>query len=96
MGRISFGINATSGSASLSSAVYFLCRHMLYGHCHLLNSLFHFGCPEQADTTPPRVGAASPPDGDWGPRHTLPRTAASAVAMLAGYHVRPRLGSQVV
>ena len=35
MGRKSFGINATSGSASLSSAVYFLCRHMLYGHCHL-------------------------------------------------------------
>ena len=35
MGRISLGINATSGSASLSSAVYFLCGHMLYGHCHL-------------------------------------------------------------
>ena len=34
MGRISSGINATSGSASLGSAVYFVCRHMLYGHRH--------------------------------------------------------------
>ena len=36
MGRINCGINATSGSAPLGSAVYFTCRHVLYGHRHLL------------------------------------------------------------
>ena len=32
MGRINAGIKATSGSAPLGSAVYFVCRHMLYRH----------------------------------------------------------------
>ena len=36
MVRIILGIKATSGSAPLGSAVYFVCRHMLYGHFHLL------------------------------------------------------------
>ena len=36
MGRIILGIKATSGSAPLRSTVYFVCRHMLYGHRHLL------------------------------------------------------------
>ena len=97
MGRINSGINATSGGAPLGSAVYFVCRHMLYGHCYLPIHFPLLDAQNKQILTPPPVGAASPPDSGWGLRHTLPpRTAASAVAMLAGYHARPRPGSQVV
>ena len=72
MGRINSGINATSGGAPLGSAVYFVCRHMLYGHCYLPIHFPLLDAQNKQILTPPPVGAASPPDSGWGLRHTLP------------------------
>ena len=36
MVRIVSSIKATSGAPSLGSAMYYFCRHMLYGHRQLL------------------------------------------------------------
>ena len=46
MGRIISGIKTTSGSAPLGTLVYFVCRHMLYGHQSSPIWDFNFSCPE--------------------------------------------------
>ena len=48
MGRIGPGIKTASRSASLGSTVYYSCRHMFYGHPHLLLA----GIPLLTDPSP--------------------------------------------